>query len=204
MSDTREHILSIAFKLFFEKGYKEVTMSELVAASELSKGAFYHYFSSKEELYHQTIEKYFLRFMEDFSFDFDQTQTLRQNLKILFEQYSQISEELKHIMSEGIGISNYLLFLQEALRHDHFKKRVAVYYRMYSSAFENWFDEAKKRGEIKNDLNSKILAKHLTYLMEGQGLFFSLGLDVGPMIPVFNRIIDQFFDQIEINESTRK
>ena len=203
MSETRDHILATAYQLFFEKGYRDVTMSELVAASELSKGAFYHYFSSKEDLYHQTILKYFLNYMEEFAFEYDATQTLRQNLKILFEQYSKIPEEWKHIMSEGIGIGNYLLFLQEALRHDHFRKRIAVYYRMYSEAFQGWFSEAQKCGEIKKDLNPETLTKHLTYLMEGQGLFFSLGLDEGPMVPVFNKIIDQLFDQIEINDSIK-
>ena len=200
MSDTREHILATAFKLFFEKGFKQVTMNELVAATDLSKGAFYHYFSSKEDLYYHSIEKYFLRFFEDFSFRYDHTQTLRQNLKILFEQYSQISEELKYIMSEGIGISNYLLFLQEALRHDHFKKKMAVYYRLYSTEFTNWFREAQIRGEIKEDLNPETLSKHLIYLMEGQGLFYSLGFDTGSMELTFNKIIDQFFDQIEISD----
>ena len=125
-----------------------------------------------------------------------------QNLKIIFEQYSQISEEMKDIMTEGVGISNYLLFLQEALRHDHFKKRMAVYYRMYKTGFENWFKEAQIRGEIKKDLNPKTQANHLTYLMEGQGLLFSLGFESGSMVMEFNKIIDQYFDQIEIVDFT--
>jgi TetR/AcrR family transcriptional repressor of nem operon len=50
MADTRDQILTTAFKLFFEKGYKEVTMSELVKETGLSKGAFYHYFLYSEFL----------------------------------------------------------------------------------------------------------------------------------------------------------
>jgi AcrR family transcriptional regulator len=34
-----------------QKGYKEVTMKDIVDNAELSKGAFYHYFDSKEKVF---------------------------------------------------------------------------------------------------------------------------------------------------------
>lgn len=179
-------------------------MSELVSASGLSKGAFYHYFSSKEELYHYTIEKFFLRFLDDFNMRYEESISLRNNLKSLFKQYSSISEEFKDILKEGIGFSNYMLFLKEALRHGHFKKRLAVYYRSYTNDLANWFQKGQLKREIKENLNSETLAKHITYLMEGMGLLYSLGFDKEPMSSVYNKIMDQFFDQIERDEFRNK
>jgi len=46
MTTTKEHILFTALKLILKKGYGNVTMNELVEASGLSKGAFYHYFKT--------------------------------------------------------------------------------------------------------------------------------------------------------------
>ena len=69
--DNRHHILATAFKLFFQKGYKEVTMSELVKESGLSKGAFYHYFNSKEELYTHSMEMFMEHFLSGNTFDFE-------------------------------------------------------------------------------------------------------------------------------------
>ena len=51
MSSTKDHILHVALNLFLQSSYKEVTMCELVEKSGMSKGAFYYYFKSKEELF---------------------------------------------------------------------------------------------------------------------------------------------------------
>lgn len=39
-------------------------MSDLVNETELSKGAFYHYFKNKEELYRVVINRYFISYYE--------------------------------------------------------------------------------------------------------------------------------------------
>jgi AcrR family transcriptional regulator len=44
-------ILKAARKLFFEKGFKFVTVDSIAAKAELSKGSIYLYFDSKEEIY---------------------------------------------------------------------------------------------------------------------------------------------------------
>ncbi|MFH1079312.1 MAG: TetR/AcrR family transcriptional regulator [Pseudomonadota bacterium] len=44
-------ILNAARKLFFEKGFKYVTVENIAKRSELSKGSIYLYFRSKEEIY---------------------------------------------------------------------------------------------------------------------------------------------------------
>jgi AcrR family transcriptional regulator len=47
----RSVILNAARKLFFEKGFKYVTVDNIAKRSELSKGSIYLYFKSKEEIY---------------------------------------------------------------------------------------------------------------------------------------------------------
>jgi len=47
----RSAILNAARKLFFEKGFKEVTVANIAKKAELSKGSIYLYFNSKEEIY---------------------------------------------------------------------------------------------------------------------------------------------------------
>lgn len=48
--EQRGHILNIAIKLFNKKGYEKTSLEEIISASGISKGTFYHYFSSKEAL----------------------------------------------------------------------------------------------------------------------------------------------------------
>jgi TetR/AcrR family transcriptional repressor of nem operon len=47
---TRAHLLRTAARIFAERGYAATTQSDLIAASGLTKGAFYFYFRSKAEL----------------------------------------------------------------------------------------------------------------------------------------------------------
>lgn len=47
----REHIITAAEKVFFEKGLPAATMDEIAEAAELSKGTLYLYYKSKEDLY---------------------------------------------------------------------------------------------------------------------------------------------------------
>ena len=48
--NTRGRIVSAAWKLFYEQGYDDTTVDEIIAASKTSKGSFYHYFSGKDAL----------------------------------------------------------------------------------------------------------------------------------------------------------
>jgi AcrR family transcriptional regulator len=61
VKDTKDLILDAAFTLFLNNNYELVTFTELCRATKLTKGAVYHYFSSKEELFKAVIQKYVLQ-----------------------------------------------------------------------------------------------------------------------------------------------
>lgn len=46
----KEKIVSCAMELFYNRSYHEVTVDDIIEASQTSKGGFYYYFKSKEEL----------------------------------------------------------------------------------------------------------------------------------------------------------
>ena len=45
--NTKARIVSAAWKLFYEQGYEETTVEEIIFESETSKGSFYHYFTAR-------------------------------------------------------------------------------------------------------------------------------------------------------------
>ena len=51
----KSSILKAARKLFFERGFKSVTVESIARKAELSKGAVYLYFKSKDEIYSQIL-----------------------------------------------------------------------------------------------------------------------------------------------------
>ncbi len=63
----RNAILKSARRLFFEKGFKSVTVESIAKKAELSKGSIYLYFNSKEEIYTQILLTDIERFHEHFT-----------------------------------------------------------------------------------------------------------------------------------------
>ncbi|MEM8532481.1 MAG: TetR/AcrR family transcriptional regulator [Chloroflexota bacterium] len=54
--DTRDALLKATLKCVAEKGYDNVTIDDIAAATGNTKGAVYHYFSSKKQLYLAALE----------------------------------------------------------------------------------------------------------------------------------------------------
>nr|WP_316615462.1 TetR/AcrR family transcriptional regulator [uncultured Ruminococcus sp.] len=47
---TKSKIVSAAWQLFYEQGFENTTVDEIIKLSGTSKGSFYHYFESKDSL----------------------------------------------------------------------------------------------------------------------------------------------------------
>ena len=48
--NTRSRIVAAAWELFYENGYDDTTVDDIVERSGTSKGSFYHYFAGKDAL----------------------------------------------------------------------------------------------------------------------------------------------------------
>ncbi len=51
----KKYIVETARKVFMEKGYKEVTMKDIVETCEISRGGLYLYFPSTKELFEEVL-----------------------------------------------------------------------------------------------------------------------------------------------------
>lgn len=54
---TYNNILSISAELFIEKGYDNTSIQDIIKKLEMSKGAVYHHFKSKEEILNAVIQR---------------------------------------------------------------------------------------------------------------------------------------------------
>lgn len=58
MMELQTTIYENSKQLFREKGYDKTTLAEIIAASGCSKGGFYHYYKSKEDIIPQVLNEY--------------------------------------------------------------------------------------------------------------------------------------------------
>ena len=84
--NTKGRIISAAWKLFYEQGYEDTTVEDIVFESETSKGSFYHYFDGKDAL-----------------------------LGTLANVFDEKYEELKETMSPDLGAMEKLVYLNHEL-----------------------------------------------------------------------------------------
>jgi Transcriptional regulator len=54
---TVENIISVSARLFTEQGYDKTSMQDIVDALGMSKGAIFHHFKSKEDIFNAVIDK---------------------------------------------------------------------------------------------------------------------------------------------------
>ncbi|OBK82697.1 TetR family transcriptional regulator [Mycolicibacter heraklionensis] len=71
----RAELLDQALTLFLERGYDDVSLNELLAATGIPKGAFYHYFPSKDALVVALAERSAHAALEALRPVFDQPET---------------------------------------------------------------------------------------------------------------------------------
>ena len=54
--ETREHLVTIATRLFTERGYEGTSIEAVLAEAEVSRGALYHHYNGKETLFSAALD----------------------------------------------------------------------------------------------------------------------------------------------------
>jgi TetR/AcrR family transcriptional regulator, transcriptional repressor for nem operon len=57
-AETRERIIAASERLILQKGFAGTSLSDVLAATNLTKGAFFHHFADKDELGRAVVERY--------------------------------------------------------------------------------------------------------------------------------------------------
>jgi TetR/AcrR family transcriptional regulator, transcriptional repressor for nem operon len=172
MNQTKEHILQSAFMLFLQKSFKEVTMKELVTKTGVSKGAFYHYFPSKETLFNEIIDTYYITF---FAIDYNRFD--QENLYNFYHQYLDYIEEGIQELSERVGginamlSINYFLLIFDAIRiYPGFREKEIALVTKEQESWEKIIRNARSNGEIKTHMTDKQVVKIFTTTNDGISL----------------------------------
>ncbi|PEE36598.1 TetR/AcrR family transcriptional regulator [Bacillus pseudomycoides] len=91
-NNKRNELLEKIWNIFITNGYENTTLSFIIKTLNISKGAFYHYFSSKEECADAAIEMYVKRWSKEIT---------ERDVKEL-----KSDERLKQIILIGIQIAS--------------------------------------------------------------------------------------------------
>jgi len=162
MKETKDYILKKALVLFMQKSYKEVTMKDIVESTGLSKGAFYHYFESKESVF-EAVVKYF--YDEIMITDFSHFPT--HSLKEFYHTYID-SLHTPNVLDTAEAEGNLFMFIHEASRKvSSFQEIHTAQRRKEVEAWSKVISQAKHTGEIRSAIPDHEIAQLFIFISDG-------------------------------------
>jgi AcrR family transcriptional regulator len=90
---TRERILKTALELFSSRGYDATSIREICAAAGITKPTVYHFFGSKEGLYHSLVHEALDRFRGELTRVIEVPGTAEERLKRVSREYFRAARE---------------------------------------------------------------------------------------------------------------
>lgn len=103
--DTRDRIEAAAIHLFVEKGVAETTVRDIARALEMSEGALYRHFDSKEQLVWLVFQRHYLAFATELRALAEPAGTTRDKLAAMIRGFC-------HAHDTNPELFRFLLFVQ--------------------------------------------------------------------------------------------
>ena len=159
--DKKNKILDAAFAVFVEKGYSETTMDDIVHKSKMSKGAIYHYYDSKKELFLSLIDHWEIYSFPDFYSKEGRDKNASEILMNLSKIVLDVFNKKKHVFLAEVE------FWALANKDKDVRKKSRALYDKLLYLFELILKKGVRQKEF-NEMDTKVVA--MTILTSLQGI----------------------------------
>lgn len=159
--NTKGKIISAAWHLFYEQGYDNTTVDDIIFESETSKGSFYHYFNGKDALL-STLSYLFDEKYEELSNSFDEKTDSIEKLIFLNGELFRMIEDTISIELLSRLLSSQLITKSEK----HLLDKERTYYKLLRSIVV----EGQQKGELVTDKTANDIVK--AYAMYERALMY--------------------------------
>ncbi len=149
---TKEEIIWKSLQVFRKQGYYRTSMADLATATGLTKGVFYHHFSSKEELMKTVLQAMIQWFDEKvFSVAYQTTLSPQERIDKMTEKaYKAFTNELG-----GCLIANTVL--ETAHVEETFLEELKLFFQLWEKAIAKVFEE-KYAPQVLPEIAQQIIA----------------------------------------------
>jgi len=178
---TKKRIISSATQLIHANGYKNTTLSDILAAAEIKKGSFYFHFDNKELLGHAVIDRFYsgTRRMMDTTL----IPALRGEANAL-ESIERMFDTLAAFMDTsdcrgGCLLGNMALEISDY--NDDLRQHLSDIFTDMASRLEEAIAAGQSRGEISTDATAKELSHFIVSVMEGGLMLARVTKEITPM-----------------------
>lgn len=166
--NTKGKIVSAAWQLFYEQGYDNTTVEEIVDASGTSRGSFYHYFDGKAALLSS------LSYLFDEKYD-ELAESMNPDLSPI-EKLNLMNQELFLMIDNTVSVDLLSqLFATQLITNGerHMMSPNRTYYKLLRQVIS----EGKQNGTFREEFSVNDIAK--AYAMFERGLMYDWCLSGG-------------------------
>ena len=180
---TKSKIVSAAWQLFYDQGFENTTVDEIIKLSGTSKGSFYHYFDSKDNLIGSLAYLFDEKYAElEQKLDYDRD---------AIENMIYLTRELFMMIENNIDIELLSrLYAQQLSKRG--EKELLDQSRLYYRLLKKLVQQGQSRGEITRRKSSAeivrlyaIAERALLYDWCLRGGEYSLAEYAGNTMPLF-------------------
>ena len=160
----RSAILNAARKLFFEKGFRYVTVENIARKAELSKGSIYLYFRSKEEIYTQILLNDIDKFNKKSSLIFQKgksTAELVMAFAFIYVDFFLNDRELFRIMM------TFMLHTEDMNLAETVNQHIIEATNNTVKIIETILQQGIEKGEFPSDINLRLSRNAMWGLLNG-------------------------------------
>ena len=160
----KEHVVNVAAKLFFEKGFIYTSMDEIVRVSKVSKSNVYYHFSNKEELLDAVIDFWISSYQKDLEIALSQTElSVKEKILLFLDNLSTGIEERDY---QG-GCPFITLAMQAPNDTTSVKEKISYFFTSLTSVCENLIREGIEKKEFKEEIDAPEVASLFITNLEG-------------------------------------
>lgn len=171
--ETRARILEAANALFSKNGYDATSVAEICQAAEVSKGAFYHHFPSKHDVFLASMENWLNQLTVGFGITAQEIDDIPQAIL----QMADIAGGA--FQAADVRLSIFLEFWVQAYRDPVIWQAAIAPYRRFETYFANLIQRGIQEGSLRPvdpDGSARVLVSLAIGLLM-QALFDPQGAD---------------------------
>ena len=172
---TRKRLLEAAFQQVYRYGFQSAGIDTILAATNVTKGALYYHFDSKEALGHAIVDEIIAKLVRDrWLLPLERSKD-RNPIDVLIGIVRSIPTRPKDVRG-GCPLVN--LAQEMSPLDEQFRKRLEKLFRAWREGVATLLRKGQSQGTVRRDLNADEAASFLVAMVEGYEVLAKNAQDV--------------------------
>jgi AcrR family transcriptional regulator len=176
-TQTRQSIIEKSLQLFSVKGYFNTSISDILEATDLTKGGLYGHFRSKEDIWYAVYEEA-VTIWKDIVF---------KDMRAISDPVNRIEKTIENDLRAYLGADVFdggCFFLNSLVelsgQSGAMSRHILRGFVRFSRLLCSWLKEADQKGMLKHRLNYKEISNFIVISLNGASALYAASRD--PMI----------------------